>query len=686
MISHRRRILAIGILLMAVLSGSALYGQETRSTGRGIAIGGDVSGSDISIGISADEAEGLINASSQQWRNLTQGQQAAIGQLKNQLGITEGALLSFFTILGENSVPKEQLPIKLAEVAGRFIRLQERMRVLEDDTPDVLQLKSEATRQLEAGNFDEADNLLEKIEQIHGLSLEHRLRQLSEVSAQRGDLAMFNYRFLDAERHYANAARYAPDDQRRSEMLKSQLRALVTQTEEFKDIEAREKAVSLAIVYANTFDKTEQPDLWQEAQFVLGATYVFNDYRFIRNEDLLASNAAFQLAIEGAASVGKADSLPEMYLAQAQNYCELANRTSQTSYRESAFEKFGTALELFRDSSADTVPIINLMLTQCGKDLSEDQKNANIAFLRDWERELITTYNEGQLPDTRLAADLLGNLAGIQAVLGSELKDQAYFERSARTYRIAIKLLSDANLEHRLVDSKESFASVLYEASREKIGVTDLEEAIQMQEDVARYYEERGLPGRMDVDLTLSELKAVYYCERGDGAELNEYLLEVSGAPALAEQDLDEEQREVWMGNRELLEKCKELIDAVGSDASGGDPDEEVSLIQLSIAAAPDAQITDQGVASFRSGVEGLSGCYAMRQSASGLGFSILENDRIPLTSLPQALREQLSGLKIGQTTSVFGSNETGMRVLALCGRQRFKEFSTRAARELQSP
>ncbi len=62
-------------------------------------------------------------------------------------------------------------------------------------------------------------------------------------------------------------------------------------------------------------------------------------------------------------------------------------------------------------------------------------------------------------------------------------------------------------------------------------------------------------------------------------------------------------------------------------------------------------------------------GCGVADQVAAAVGGDVVQNDEVRLRDLPASLQEGMAGMQIGEATPPFGSLESGVRVLVLCGR-----------------
>ncbi|WP_416908850.1 MAG: peptidylprolyl isomerase [Polymorphobacter sp.] len=66
---------------------------------------------------------------------------------------------------------------------------------------------------------------------------------------------------------------------------------------------------------------------------------------------------------------------------------------------------------------------------------------------------------------------------------------------------------------------------------------------------------------------------------------------------------------------------------------------------------------------------QSMGGCGRADAVAREIGAEVATNDAIKLRDLPEALRDLMANLSIGQATPPFGSLQEGLRVLVLCGR-----------------
>lgn len=74
-------------------------------------------------------------------------------------------------------------------------------------------------------------------------------------------------------------------------------------------------------------------------------------------------------------------------------------------------------------------------------------------------------------------------------------------------------------------------------------------------------------------------------------------------------------------------------------------------------------------VKAFTEQLKSLHGCGSVEDVAKALNADVIDNDNVRVRDLPGPLQELMLGLQIGQSTPPFGSIESGVRALVLCGR-----------------
>jgi hypothetical protein len=102
-------------------------------------------------------------------------------RLREELGVTDSALKSFLKILEQQQVPREDLNSTLRDIAKNYKTLHQQLQTFTSNDPAVMVLKQEASKALEAGDFVQAEKLLNE---ASAKDLEST-RQLQETATNR---------------------------------------------------------------------------------------------------------------------------------------------------------------------------------------------------------------------------------------------------------------------------------------------------------------------------------------------------------------------------------------------------------------------------------------------------------------------------------------------------------------------
>lgn len=99
--------------------------------------------------------------------------------------------------------------------------------------------------------------------------------------------------------------------------------------------------------------------------------------------------------------------------------------------------------------------------------------------------------------------------------------------------------------------------------------------------------------------------------------------------------------------------------------------DAVLSLKQISVnfAAGTTQAQANTTVQKFTENLQSLQGCGTVADIAQKLGADVIDNDNVRIRDLPAPLQELMMNLQVGQATPPFGSVDSGVRALVLCGR-----------------
>src|SRR5258707_5426398 len=186
----RRHLSFVAALGMCFFPSITTVHAQVRADTGSIAIGGSVTGSTVIIGIPQEKVDELVRDAKRPLEELTTQQRENIVLLKEKLDLNLGQVRAALGILGENDIPPERLAAKLVEIAERFKVLQATASAEPGDSPNVIALKTEAEKAIEAGELAKADALLADVETEQKRALDRLAANAADTSARRGEIAL----------------------------------------------------------------------------------------------------------------------------------------------------------------------------------------------------------------------------------------------------------------------------------------------------------------------------------------------------------------------------------------------------------------------------------------------------------------------------------------------------------------
>ena len=339
--------------------------------------------------------------------------EARAAELGTQLGFTQGAVISFFRIVGEQDVPPEQIGVKLGEIAVKHRALMERWSVLDTAEPATAALAAQAKAAIDAGRYDEADAVLLRaatrrlpppVRRAAGAraqqAAERRWLRAAEADGKRGDLAMTRLRYGDAAQHLCGCGRQRSGGPsgRASQYLEQEAAALYHQGTSAATTELRHW-LSIGIGHWRATDRATMPLDWARTQTNLGKALKALGEREPGTERLEEAVAAYRLALEetdaraGAARLGDDADEPR------QRASEAWGARGGTARLEEAVAAYRLALQ---ERTRERVPL----------DWAMTQMNLGIALSRLGEREAGTARLEEAVAAYRLALQEMDARAG----------------------------------------------------------------------------------------------------------------------------------------------------------------------------------------------------------------------------------------------------------------------------------
>lgn len=236
----RSCVVALGVWLSALTPLAQAEQVEIKADSGGIAIGGSVSHSTINItGLTWEKVEELIRGRTRPLQELNDQQRENLALLKEKLDLDERQVRRALDIVGDANVPPELLAAKLVEIAERYKVLLISSTALLGDSANVVALKAEAQKAIDAGDLVKADALLADVEAEQRRDRDRLALNIAETSARRGQIALTRLRYAEAATYFAKAAaEFSPNgahEDKRIGYLEKEADALYQQGDERGD-------------------------------------------------------------------------------------------------------------------------------------------------------------------------------------------------------------------------------------------------------------------------------------------------------------------------------------------------------------------------------------------------------------------------------------------------------------------
>ncbi len=456
---------AVVVAIAAVVA--TIYFGKTSTTPGNV----QVSYKTSNIGLTAEGGKVLLDAVAAHWQGLNQEQQRVLREQEKRLGVQEGAIQSFFTIIKEQNVPPEQWLTKLVEIAGRYneLRTQAQATSVGDAT-----LQQEARKAIEARRFDDADDLFKRM-------LEQQGAEMAAVWANRGDLAMTRLRYAEAAQYYATAAdTLLPSNKKQSVVwLEKEYDAWFKLGDEFGDHAALATAIQRAAKLLEMHPQDSAPQDWARMQGHLGNALMRLGERESGTAKLEEAVHAYREALKEMTR----NRVP-LYWAATQN--NLGNALRILGERESGTVKLEAAVQAYREAlkerTRDRVPL----------DWAITQNNLGNVLHRLGEREsgtaklveAVQAYREALKEFTRDRVPLdwaatQNNLGTALMRLGERESGTAKLEEAVQAFTEALKECTRDRVPLDWAITQNNLGIALQSLGERGSGTAKLEEAVQ---------------------------------------------------------------------------------------------------------------------------------------------------------------------------------------------------------------
>ena len=216
--------------------------------------------------------EEKLDALSEGQKILLQQNSAMIAMLQREKGIPRTALVGHLVRLGaRDDIADEEIPKFLERFANEFPAIQEQLRRITNDDPEVLAVRREAADLLDAGNLDGAKALLARARARISELRQERSRDEAALLGDEARIDRLQLNYRTAASKFAEAgALVAFDAELAFRYLTEQGNALHLQGEEFGDNPALVEAIALWRRAAKARSRTVSPLHWAMTQNNLG--------------------------------------------------------------------------------------------------------------------------------------------------------------------------------------------------------------------------------------------------------------------------------------------------------------------------------------------------------------------------------------------------------------------------------
>jgi tetratricopeptide (TPR) repeat protein len=144
----------------------------------------------------------------------------AFDDFRKRAGLTEAAARRVLEDLGQQNVPTEELPVKLADAVSRYHELLSRLQSFEGGAPELARSREQAREAIQRGDLDKAEVILQKVREERretSRQLREALQRVqldeAEDAANLGLLAELRFRYADAAERFREAADLCPDSE-----------------------------------------------------------------------------------------------------------------------------------------------------------------------------------------------------------------------------------------------------------------------------------------------------------------------------------------------------------------------------------------------------------------------------------------------------------------------------------------
>jgi tetratricopeptide (TPR) repeat protein len=518
MIRTRTVLVAAFVFVIAAAMADPCAGQPTVTAPGGVAVGGSIENSPISIinktvnqenpAALALLAKALSDKDASEERRHQAEAKAA--ELAQKLGFTTSAVAEFFKILGEKNVPEEKIPVRLTEIATHFAQTRDELAALEPDDPHTAELARAAKTALDAGRLSEADNALgqAKEAELAAFRQARELRQKAQEAedrhalntakllAGRGNIALTQLRYADAAEQFKEAADLVPPGHpdATAYCLYGQAYALYHEADERGDNAALKQSIEIWELVLQKRKREQAPLDWAMTKKNLGNALELLGERESGPWHLEEAVAAYRVALEE-----RTRERAPLDWAETQN--SLGDALEALGEREDGTRRLREAILAYRaaleERTRERVPFA----------WAETQNNLGSALEALGERESGTGHLEEAISAYRAAleertrdrtplgwAEIQNNLGSALEALGEREGATGRLEEAVSAYRAALEERTRARMPLDWAETENNLGMTLAAVGERESGTAHLEDAISAYRAALEEYTRERVP------------------------------------------------------------------------------------------------------------------------------------------------------------------------------------------------
>jgi tetratricopeptide (TPR) repeat protein len=468
--------------------------------------------------------EAKLDALSESQRILLQKSDAIMTLLQRQQGMPRAALVNLLVRLGaRDDIADEDIPKFLERFANEFSAIQEQLRRITNDHPEVLAVRKRTADLLDAGNLDDAKALLATARTRISELRQERSREEAALLADEARIDRLQFDYRAAASKFAAAVALLPFDADAAfGYLVEQANTLHRQGQEFGDNPALVEAIAIWHRANEVRSRTVSLLDWAMTQYQLGNALQVLGRRKSGTAKLEEAVAAYREAL-------KERTRERVPLEWAATQNSLAGALQALGERESGTAKLEEAVAIYREAlkerTRERVPL----------DWAATQNNLAVALKLIGQREegtaklehAITAYRQVLKEWTRERVPLdwamtQNNLGTALRALGERESGTAKLEEAVAAYREALKERTRERVPLYWATTQNNLGTALRALGERESGTAKLEEAVAAYREALKERTRERVPLDWAVTFGNQGVALMYLAERSGDAAMAE--------------------------------------------------------------------------------------------------------------------------------------------------------------------